>query len=256
MSWLAPLVMDVYELDDYEAAVRIVARLQACMGFFIKTENSDQYLSQYTGLGTGQTDVPSGFATASEYGEIPESIDPASVHVLPPGMDAKALTSSQPGPDYEAYVRANLQGQSAGLGVSYQTYSNDYAQSTYSSARNGSLNERRGFRMQQLYLLEKLHGPIWERWCQYLSISGLIPGERDADVPVSWLLPGWPWVDPRNDAAAAKIKICELRTTSRQRAAGDQGDNWHEIATEQEEEERVLKDKGLTTEEKTDASQA
>lgn len=242
VSWLASVIMEMHDFDEYQDSERIAARLTSAFGFFIETA----YPETLGGMFPGQA-LP-GHACASpsalDGAKLPAHIDPGRVQTLPPGTKIHAEGFERPGSNYASYTDVSLQGASCGLGMSYEAYSNNYSKATYSSARSAALEERRGYKRQQAYLVKHLCRPVWRRWGQLLALTDLaapLALPAGGDIPVSWQTPGWAWVDPQKDANASKIRLA-LGVTSRRRIAADTGDDLDEIMDEVREEQELYGD--------------
>ncbi|MBU1229543.1 MAG: phage portal protein [Proteobacteria bacterium] len=237
MSWLAPVVMEMHDLNEYQDSERIAARLTSAFGFFIETNNPDLTAAGLLGAG-----LPGVTPAAPELpgAKIPTHVETGGVHVLPQGTKLHGEGFNRPGSNYDAYVRSQLKGVSAGFGMSYHAYSNDYSDASYSAARSASLEERRSYKNQQAFLVSQLCTPVWNTWLQFLALSGLAEGivAPGADIPVTWQTPGWPWVDPLKDAKASQTEL-EMGVTSRRRIAASKGDDIDDIMAERAEEDET-----------------
>ena len=130
------------------------------------------------------------------------------------------------------------------MGISYETLSKDLSQTTYSGGRQGLQEERTGYSVLQDFLNEQKNDWIYAQFIRAAYLSGVVslPGyDQDPSRLLSktWNNPGWPWIDPRNDAQASQIKI-ELGISSRTREARAQGADFDECVEEQIREEEKL----------------
>lgn len=231
-SRLAPVVMEMRDFAEYQSSERIAARLAAAFGVFVESPYPEH---QYTNPVMGDTE--------SELSDaIPKYLESGRIDVLPPGMKISVAENKRPGSNYDAFSRTSLRGASAGTGLSYETFSNDYSTATYSSARAATLEERRGYRVLQSILNAKMNGPVWRAWCKYLNASALYPVPES--VPVQWQSPGWPWVDPAKDAKAAELEL-SLGITTRRKLAAERGMDWDEIIQELAAEQAKIDELGL-----------
>ena len=221
--------MRAFDLDEYQDYEMIGAKLAAAFGVFITTNMP--------------TDYDGGLKNAA--GQALEYIEPGRLQRLAPGEDIKIAEHKRPGDSYEPFVRSKGREISAGLGMSYENFSNDYSGSSYSSARQAILEERRGYRCIQNQLEEHFNLWVWKRFVRAVVLSGAfrLPAgyswER-ADEFVKFVQPGWEWIDPAKDGAGAKTKI-DLGISSRTREAAKQGADIEEIAEELELEQELLK---------------
>lgn len=246
VPWLASLVMESYDLDEYRAYERIGAKLAAAFAVFVR--NANPVSSPLGGLGV----VPgSGNSWPGTWGDsvapLPDYIEPGRIQALPANTDISIASHNRPGNQYGPYVQESRRTQSTGLGMSYEAFSNDYTDASYSSARSGALEERLTYQGLQFFLSEKLLDPVVRWFIEASVLAGLnpapMPGFRENPWP--WLEcfvqsnPGWQWVDPRSDAAASETKIRNI-LSSRSREMMQTGLDFDEVLDELIDEETKL----------------
>ena len=183
VPWLAPVIMRMRDLDDYEEAELVRKKIEACFAAFI--------------LG-GDPARTVGSARQDGSGQRIEQFEPGMITYLGDSEDVKFATP-QPSAGYSDYVRHQLRSIASGLGIPYETLTGDLSQTNYSSIRAGMLEFRRmidQFRWQ--VLVPQLCQPVWER---FLSALGA------ADDQVTWTPPRWEWVDPAKEADAMRANI-------------------------------------------------
>ncbi len=244
ISWLAAIIMEAYDLSEYKSIERIGAKLAAAFGVFVKTNFPD-----LPGAGIG---LPGGAAaqqsadTGVGWGDLPDYIDPGRIQKLPYGASIDIAEHKRPGTQYEPYVRDSVRGMSTGVGMSYESFSNDRSSSSYSSGRDGSLENRLSYGGQQFFLNEKCNNRLWAWFMEAAWLAGMLPELRGYALDplpfheaVTWQNPGWTWVDPLKDSKAAEQGI-ENVTTTRTRINAQQGDDWDETVDEAIREEMKL----------------
>lgn len=232
VSWLASVIMRAYDLDEYQDYEMIGAKLAAAFGVFITTNAPADFMAD-----------PQAVRDAA--GQSLEYINPGRIQRLAPGESVEIAEHKRPGDSYDPFVRSKGREISAGLGMSYENFSNDYSGATYSSARQAILEERRGYRCIQNHLDEHFNLWIWRRFVRSVVLSGAFKlpagytwdrGEEFA----AFVRPGWEWIDPVKDAKGAETKIA-LGISSRTREAANQGVDVENIAEEQEYEQELFK---------------
>ncbi len=203
VSWLHAVIMSLHDLDEYESSERIGARLAAAFGVFVTQK--DEYAYAGNDL-TGQARAPlsGGHDSAGRVLSGQEFVSQGRIDVLPPGMDIRIAEHNRPGGNYEPFVKQITRSVSTGLGMSYESFSNNYSDASYSSARQAVLEERRGYRALQEFLLRGLCEPVWKVWCgRQAAFFGMAWAES---APVRWQRAGWSWVDPQKDANANALR--------------------------------------------------
>jgi lambda family phage portal protein len=182
--WLAPVMMRMRDLDDYEEAELMRKKIEACFAAFVIGGDPART------LGAARTDAG---------GQRIEQFEPGMITYLGDSEDVRFATP-QPSSGYSDYVRHQLRAIAAGLGMPYEVLTGDLSQTNYSSIRAGLLEFRRmieQFRWQ--VLIPQLCQPVWDRFVRDLGVDG--------PVPVTWTPPRWEWVDPAKEADAIKMNI-------------------------------------------------
>jgi len=190
VPWLAPVIMRMRDLDDYEEAELVRKKIEACFAAFILGGDPGRT------LGTSQM----------QGSQRIETFEPGMIAYLGDGEDVRFATP-QPSAGYPDYVRHQLRSIAAGLGVPYEVLTGDLSQTNYSSIRAGMLEFRRmidQFRWQ--ILIPQFCQPVWDR---VMSLAGI-------EASVSWTPPKWEWVDPAKEAAAVQTNIRNGLTTLRE----------------------------------------
>ncbi len=231
ISWMAPVVMEMRDFSEFQDSHRIVARLMAAFGFFVETP----YAEMVNPLGGEMGDQSEGVE-----GYIPDYVEPGQIVTLPQGTKVHEAQFTHPGPTYEPYVKTSLRGSSTGFGMSYEAFSNDYSDASFASARSATLEERRGYRVQQNLLGRKGVMPTWKMFCRMLWLGGLEPLMTSPVVPASCQFPGWPWVDPMKDAKSADLML-RMGCTTRRKICAERGEDYDEVVEELARENEDIK---------------
>ena len=244
IPWLASIIMEMRDFSEYQGAERIAARLAAAFGIFVKMPYNDLDPNISPIGGDGATMTPD---------DLPDYLDPGRIQPLPPGWDITSASYDRPGQTYEPFTKTTLRGASTGAGMSYEAYSNDYTDASYASARSASLEERRGYQVQQQLLVRMFHQECWGRLWGMNQLARTYPG-LPAVIPVNWQVPGWPWVDPDKDSKAAERDI-KNGLNSRHRVAMERGSDYEEIIEDLRQEADdgfpIGGEAGATTDEET-----
>ena len=224
VPWLSPIIMEMRDYYEYQSSERTAARLAAAFGIFVTTPYPEA-------IGDGSPIGGDGSEVTGE--DVPDYLESGRIQQLPAGWDIRVAENKRPGSNYESFVKNMLKGGSTGLGMSYEAFSNDYTDASYASARSASLEERRGYQVQQKILTKMFHQECWDRLLRMNSLARVesLPKE----MPVTWLLPGWPWVDPDKDSKAAERDI-KNGLNSRHRVIQERGGNYQDILEDLQQE--------------------
>ena len=122
------------------------------------------------------------------------------------------MKAEQPGGVYAEFIRSRLRSASSGTGMSYETFSNDYSQVSYSSARQAMIQERQMMRQMSGLIDRLLNIPVY-RW--FLDVEYRMNGLRlagyDRDPRKFWRVqfsrPRQEWIDPMKEASAAETRL-------------------------------------------------
>jgi lambda family phage portal protein len=212
ITWLAPVLLRVHELDQYEDAALVKAKVAALFTGFIRDPDGT-----VAGLNNG----------SAVNGVLQVGMEPGSLIPLPPGADIQFSDPADPG-DYSAYTRNHIRAIASGLGLPYELVSGDLEGVTYSSIRAGLVEFRRRIeQLQHTVVVFQLCRPVWERFVRLAVLMGHLPA-RDFDrdpapyLACDWLPPRFDWVDPLKDARA-EIEQIEAGLKSRSQSIAERG---------------------------------
>lgn len=229
--WLAPAINALKQLDGFREASVINARVGASkMGFFTSP----------AGDGFNADDVEDGIPIMSA--------EPASFHQLPAGVTFETFNPTFPSNEFESFHKSVLKGIASGLGVSYTSLSNDLEATSYSSIRQGALEERDAYRSMQGFIIEHMVRPIYDAWLSSaMEINAFgIPlrqYERFSDAS-EFRGRAWSWVDPQKEMNSA---IMGLRSgiLSLQDVASQYGKDVEELLGQIQKDKELMAQFGI-----------
>jgi lambda family phage portal protein len=141
-----------------------------------------------------------------------------------------------------------LRGIASGLGVSYTSLANDLEAVSYSSIRQGLLEERDQWRVVQAWMIEHFCEPVYLRWLRNALDFGAVPLPGNKYFKFSatqWVPRGWQWVDPRSEAEAQIVAINNGLMT-RTQALAERGLDIEDVLRERAAEEELIASVGVT----------
>lgn len=244
ISWFAAVVMEAYRMDEYRHIEQDGARAAAIFAAFLKSSMPDFRVGPGGLPAGGQTspDLPAPTGAA----DAPTEMQSAVIQKLPTGTELQLASHDRPGNNYEPFVKDSKRAQSVGTGMSYEGFANDYTDSSYASARSGSLEERLGYKGQQTFVDEKMNWGVTAWFMEAAALVGLAPPMVDyfrdphryheMVVPRS---PGWQWVDERNATDAAEKKL-DLVIETRTGLNAERGLVFEDTVETRIEEEQLL----------------
>ena len=193
VSWLAPVLTRLRDLGDYEAALLMKAKIEACLAAVV-TEEGDEALT-----GTAAN------LLRDAQGRAVEAFEPGMILYRRGGGSVDVVNPSGGG-SHAAFARRALEAASVGAGLTYDQVSGDLTQANYSSLRAGKIEFRRLCEQVQYgMLIPMLVRPIAERF----HAQGALLGLWGADMPdgVSHVPPAHEMIDPLKDTTALIAQV-------------------------------------------------
>ncbi|MDX2074696.1 MAG: phage portal protein [Alphaproteobacteria bacterium] len=238
LPWMHSAMMRLQNIGGYEEAAIIAARVGASkMGFFKSPDGDGEALAD---------DV-------DESGNLITEADPGQFNVLPQGYDFTPFNPDYPHAMYGDFIKAALRGVAAGLGVAYNTLSNDLENVNFSSIRSGTLEERDNWMVIQNWFIESFLDDMFSTWLKYALLNGAIKLPTGLALPAakfdkfndaSWIGRRWQWVDPRADVEA-NVTAINNRLKSRTQVISEMGGDIDDVWAQHKAEEEQAKAQGL-----------
>lgn len=240
--WLHATARRLNDMDAYSEAEIIAARNSACQMGFIETPVDQP---------GAKTMVDE---TAPDTGEQIREMAPGLIDYLAPGQTFKEHNPSRPNTAIDPFLRYMLREVAAGTGVSYESLSRDYSQSTYSSSRLALLDDRDLWRTLQQWWLRNFRLPLHCEWLKYAVYGGAVKGldvERYIADPerfeaVKFKPRGWSWIDPKNEVQFAIASVRAGFTTVGEVISKTQdGRDLEDVLEERKAELELMREYGL-----------
>ncbi len=248
---LAVSVALLWKLGYYTDNEMMASAIKSCFAVLITTE-SDANLPLDPNADTTNSD-----------GNQLDNIRPGMVSHLEPGENVTGVAPNIPGGDSTPWLMMLQRTIGAGTELSYEELTRDYSQTTFSSNRASANADKRRFRMKQRFTINQFLAPIYPEFVMWAVQAGLegfptpfeFQSNRDEWIKTSWRTPGWPSVNPLDDAQANVLEI-EHRLNSRANVLGDRGHSVEEIDSELEVEQESAEAHNLISTEQENAAQA
>ena len=222
VPWYHPVMSDAHQLQGYEEAAVIRARAASSIMGFITNQEGELH-----------PDAIDNNQRVSEF-------EPGMFKYLNPGESVTVPDIDSPDTQFESFVKNKVRRFAAGFGCSYETLSRDFSETSYSSARTATLEDRDHWRVIQAYLIENFHMRVYREWLSLAVLSGDLPlpdyelRPDRYDTPM-WIPRGWDWVDPLKEVRAyreAEQAGYVTKSNIVARSGGDFDDNIATIARE------------------------
>jgi len=193
VSSLATILLRLHELDQLEDAQLVRVKLGAMLAGFIKDPEGSN----------------AGLDGTAKNGILESGLEPGTLKVLPPGADIAFSEPVEVG-DITGWLKLQLRGIAAGIGIPYEQLTGDLSDVNYSSIRAGLVEFRRRIEaLQHNVIVFQFCRPVWRQLMLLAMLRGDLPNAEtlDAYCTVNWIPPGWDWVDPEKDAIADALAI-------------------------------------------------
>lgn len=213
IPWLAPVIRELQDLRDYKDFQLVRQKVAACFAAFI-----------YDNEFIDNVDDDDMESTA-----LSETLNPGVFEYLPPGKDVKFTDPPDVG-DFEGFVRGNLRGSAAALGITYEAMTGDLSNVNFSSARMGRIEMDRNVAVwQDTMVIPQMCMPI-ANW--------ILEALGEAGRPLKWTAPRKMLVDPAREVPAM-VKEVKAGLRSRRDAIRSLG---YDVETVMEELKLDLED--------------
>ncbi|MDF3606121.1 phage portal protein [Paracoccus sp. DMF-8] len=178
VPWLAPVMMTLGELSDYQEAQILKQRMSSLMAIMLKWTGG---APRPASAGKGLEELAPGAVV-----ELPEGAEPVPVN--PPTVEG-----------YPDFMKQGLRAVAAGIGITYESLAVDLEKVNFSSGRLGRNEMDRLVRMWQRGLMIAQFGAGMERWFR----DGLrLVGHGGIAFTMDWTPPRRILVDPTREIPA------------------------------------------------------
>lgn len=241
--WAHTAMTRLNHLGAFDEAAVIAARIGASkMGWYKKN-------------GDGGPVIPGQEDSNQDY--FIQEASPGEFGILPDGYDFVGFNPDYPHANYGPFTKACLRGISSGLGlgVNYNTLSNDLEGVNYTSLRAGTLTERDAWMVLQEWFAESLLDDIAEDWLKTSLLMNAIVLPNGTALPASKFekfnaaeFQGrrWQWVDPLKDLQACVLAI-DKKLANYSQIYAEKGSDFVETMQGLAQELKVLADLDLST---------
>lgn len=237
MSDMAPTIPRIRDVNEFMTAVSVKERIEACLAIFIK--------KAFPTTGIGRNNTGSGTDRVSYDGKM---LTPGMIKEMNVGDEIQVVNPSGQGADATAFTKLQLRQIGAGQGISYEATSRDMAESTYSSARQGLIEDDLTYKEDRELLVEVLD-EIYETFIISAVLCGAISIPKFWNAKETYLAHEWiqepkPWIDPAKESNANKTALQTGQKTYKQIAA-ENGRDWRAQVDDMAEVLEYGKSKGI-----------
>ena len=237
MPEMAPVMKRIRDANEYMNAVSVKERVTACLSVFIKRAMPS--------VGMGRN--PSG-GTDGKIKYNGKMLSPGMISELNAGDEVQVVNPTGQASDAASFVKLHQRMIAAGNGLSYESTSRDMSQSTYSSARQGTVEDNETF-AEDNESIEAVMDEIYETFVISAVLAGRLnlPGfweNKDKYLAHAWVKVPKPWIDPAKESTANKTALETGQKTFKDIAA-ESGKDWRQAINDMADVQKYARDKGV-----------
>lgn len=218
MSDTSQTVTRIRDANEFMVAVSVKQRIEACLSVFIKRALPT--------AGVGRMNNGAGGPRQSYDGK---TISPGMIKEMNVGDEIQVVNPQGQATDAASYIKLQQRLIGAGQGISYEATARDMSEATYSSARQGLIEDSMTYAEEDELLADVLD-EIYETFIISAVLAGAltIPDfweKKDEYFAHSFVKPPKDWIDPSKEATATKLALQTGQKTFKQIAA-ENGADW------------------------------
>lgn len=260
LTTLVTVLKPAIKIDKLDDAHIGSAALAALLATYIKTTASPETVGEMLAPqadGQSVTDARLDFYDKSKI-----RIGEQRLPVLAPNDEIVMESVQRSLADPTSFRNGFLRQFSLALGISFEQLSNNFSDANYSAARAALLEVWRGVMSQRHMFVSHVASLIYAAVIEEAIEIGAVklpPGappfqeNRAAYTACQWTGPGMGWIDPLKEANAMLVRL-QSKTSTRQKEAAANGDDYLEIFDQIEQEEIEAEDRGFDLEVKPSAA--
>lgn len=243
MSDMTQTIPRIRDITEFMMAVSIKERIEACMAVFIKKS------LPVTGMGGAR---PGRFGSPEErIGYEGKLLSPGMIKEMNVGDEIQVVNPTGQGADATSFTKLQQRLAGSGQGISYEATSRDMSEATYSSARQGMIEDDLTYGEEKELLLEVLD-EIYETFLISAVLCGVlvIPRfweEKERYLEHEWTQEPRPWIDPKKESEADSTALKTGQKTFKQIAA-ENGRDWRDQIDDMAEVLEYGREKGVDME--------
>jgi lambda family phage portal protein len=189
VSSLGVALLRLRSTREYEDAVQMRKKVEACFAAFVKTDDPAMSIA-------GKSLDPN----AASSGRRRDKLAPGLISYLKMGEEVQFATP-QPSTGEDAFIAHQLRAAAAGSGLSYELLTGDLSKVNFTSHRAGLIELRQHIEeLQWMVLAPRVLQVIVKWWREVRDpVAGAVGKKRPR-----FTMPRKPWVKPTEDVAASK----------------------------------------------------
>lgn len=228
---LAPVMLKMRDLDDYQEAELLRKGIESCFAAFVY--NPEGNTTDALGTEPAATDAK---------GTRDETIAAGMIKYLKPGEQVEFGSPSSTG-GFNEFIAGYKREATSGAGVPYELATGDLSGVNYTSHRAGLVEFRREVEQEQwLVIIRQFLVPVVAAFKRYAAISG----QRGiADAVATYTPAKFDWVDPVKDSTGELLEVA-AGLKSWQEAVRRRGFDPEQVIAEIKQDQKRFKDAEIT----------
>lgn len=226
MSDMAQTIPRIRDINEFMMAVSVKERIESCLAIFIK-----RTIPSIPGGGNGAGRFGNQGNQGDRISYDGKTLSPGMIKEMNAGDEIQVVNPSGQGADATSFTKLQQRLVGAGQGISYEATSRDMSEATYSSARQGMIEDDLTYGEEKELLLEVMD-EIYETFIISAVLCGALTIPRFWEEKERYLAHEWtqepkPWIDPQKESNANSIALKTGQKTYKQIAA-ENGRDWRD----------------------------
>lgn len=192
VPWVAPVIMTLWDLHDYEDAELVRQKIAACFAVFLKGATPETNLASQVGN------------EKTRAGTVIDKLEPGLIQKLPQGVEAMFATPPTV-QGYPDFIRSKGHKIAAGYGVPYELISTDNSDVSFISGRLGLIQFHKNVDRWRWHMLIPHACDGIMNW--FLEAAGIALGTSLAGVAVKHTPPRREMIEPAREIPAMRDAI-------------------------------------------------
>jgi lambda family phage portal protein len=207
--------------EDLNFAKLVQQQVVSCIAVFVQTERDYRWGNRET---ENRKD-----GTADTF----EELYPGLVTRLRPGEKVESFSPRVPNAEYFEHVRLILRMIGMSLGMPLELVLLDTTDTTFHGYRGALQQAQKGFVGTQVRYPKRFGSPVWRRLLQLWNNQAAAGNSKQ--YRHKWRGEGWPYVDPKTDAEAERVRLRSGLASPRQ-IQQERGRSWDDVKAEMVED--------------------
>lgn len=218
MSDMSQTLTRIRDANEFMVAVSVKQRIEACFAVFIKKSIPTTGIGRQGVGATGPRETYDG-----------KTLTPGMIKEMNAGDEVQVVNPQGQATDAASYIKLQQHLIGAGQGISYEATSRDMSESTYSSARQGLIEDSMTY-AEETELLADIMDEIYETFLISAVLCGALGirdfwENKDLWFQHSFVKPPKPWIEPGKETQANRTALQTGQKTFKQIAA-ENGNDW------------------------------